>query len=168
MIDAPKMRRAILAGLAIALATAMHGTSATAQSLSIEEGALDWLTGTRQIVGANGVVSYETFITTPDGLVAGAAISPRDGGNVELFHFGENEEGVYGLSLTSTSRGLKEWVFVPLKSVEEGQIVFGNESWTFSISATPNGGTHNVSRTIVDGEVTVQEWHWELVRPSGE
>src|SRR5688572_10353553 len=92
---------------------------------------LTWLAGTRYI-DRNGTKSYETWTGPAAGLVSGSVASATGGGLVEFFRIGPNEQGVYGLMTANSNRGLSNWTFRPLKSLEPGKIVFADASGSFS------------------------------------
>ncbi len=121
---------------------------------------LGWLAGTRYI-DRDGVRSYETWTGVSGGLISGSVASATNGGLAEFFMVGPNEQGVYGLKTANTTRGLTNWTFRPIKSIEPGKIVFADATGSFSIEATPDGGIHNIALRVVDGKETKSgEWFW--------
>ena len=121
---------------------------------------LGWLAGTRYIE-RNGVKSYETWTGVSGGLISGSVASATNGGLAEFFMVGPNEQGVYGLKTANTTKGLTNWSFRPVKSIEPGKIVFADATGSFSIEATPDGGIHNIAMRVVDGKETKSgEWFW--------
>lgn len=121
---------------------------------------LGWLAGTRYIE-RDGVKSHETWTGVSGGLISGSVASAVNGGLAEFFMVGPNEQGVYGLKTANTARGLTNWTFRPIKSIEPGKIVFADATGSFSIEATPDGGIHNIAMRVADGKKTKSgEWFW--------
>jgi hypothetical protein len=155
------MRNLLKAGLFTAVLFAVPG-HAGAQDAAPDISSLTWLHGTRYIERADGSRAYETWIGPAAGLMSGAVVSSSGGGLVEYFRIGPNEDGVIGLSVANSTRGLTNWRFSPLLSLEPGKVVFGEPDGSrgFSIESTPDGGIHNVSTTVTNGETSMQEWYW--------
>jgi hypothetical protein len=121
---------------------------------------LTWLAGTRYIE-RNGSRSYETWTGPSGGLISGSVASATGGGLVEYFRIGPNEDGVYGLMTANSTRGLTDWSFRPMKSLEAGRIVFADDKGSFSIESTPDGGIHNIATRVENGqERQTGEWFW--------
>jgi hypothetical protein len=124
---------------------------------------LTWLAGTRYIE-RDGVKSYETWTGPSGGFVSGSVASATGGGIVEFFMVGPNDKGVYGLSTARNTTGFT-WSFRPIKTLAPGKIVFADETGSFSIEATPDGGIHNIATKITNGkEEKSGEWFWLPVK----
>ncbi len=123
---------------------------------------LTWLAGTRHIEREDGSIAYETWTGPAGGVVSGAVAANLGGGFIEYFRIMRNDDGVYGLFTANTREGLDKWKFRPLAELKEGRIVFADESGSFSIEATPDGGIHNIARRKVDGKMEkAGEWFWK-------
>lgn len=121
---------------------------------------LTWLAGTRY-VERDGVKSYETWTGPSGGYISGSVASATGGGLVEFFMVGPNDKGVYGLSSARTTTGFDTWSFRPIRSLAPGKIVFADETGSFSIEATPDGGIHNIATRVTNGkEEKSGEWFW--------
>lgn len=121
---------------------------------------LGWLAGTRYI-DRSGTKSYETWTGISGGLISGAVASASGGGLAEFFVIGPNEQGVYGLKVANTTKGLTNWTFRPIVLLEPNKIKFADGTGSFSIESTPDGGIHNVATKIVDGKESQSgEWFW--------
>jgi hypothetical protein len=81
---------------------------------------LGWLAGTRYI-DRSGTKSYETWTGISGGLISGAVASASGGGLAEFFVIGPNEQGVYGLKVANTTKGLTNWTFRPIVLLEAEQ-----------------------------------------------
>ncbi len=156
------------AGAAPALAQATTTSApAVAQKASPPAGfeKLGWLAGTRYIDRGNGVKSYETWTGISAGLITGAVASATNGGLAEFFVIGPNEEGVYGMKVANTTKGLTNWTFRPMVLLEPNKIKFADATGSFSIESTPDGGIHNIATRIVDGKESQSgEWFWLPVK----
>ena len=125
---------------------------------------LGWLAGTRYI-DRSGTKSYETWTGISGGLISGAVASASGGGLAEFFVIGPNEQGVYGLKVANTTKGLTNWTFRPIVLLEANKIKFADGTGSFSIESTPDGGIHNVATKIVDGKESQSgEWFWLPVK----
>ena len=121
---------------------------------------LGWLAGTRYI-DRSGTKSYETWTGISGGLISGAVASASNGGLAEFFVIGPNEQGVYGLKVANTTKGLTNWTFRPIVLLEPKKIKFADATGSFSIESTPDGGIHNIATRIADGKETQSgEWFW--------
>ena len=122
---------------------------------------LGWLAGTRYIDRGAGVRSYETWTGPSGGYVSGAVASASGGGLAEFFVIGPNDQGVYGLKVANTTKGLTNWTFRPIVILEPGKIKFADNTGSFSIESTPDGGIHNIATKIESGKETqTGEWFW--------
>ncbi len=164
------MKRIAIALLVSALATGALAPSlgqtpaptAPAPKAQPPEGfaTLTWLAGTRYIE-RDGVKSYETWTGPSGGYISGAVASATGGGLVEFFMVGPNDKGEYGMSSARTTTGFATWTFRPIRTVAPGKIVFADETGSFSIEATPDGGIHNIATRITNGkEEKSGEWFW--------
>lgn len=152
----------VLAGSMAAPALAQTPTTAPATKATPPKGfdTLGWLAGTRYI-DRNGTKSYETWTGPSGGYVSGAVASASGGGLAEFFVIGPNEQGVYGLKVANTNKGLTNWSFRPITVLEKGKIKFADGTGSFSIESTPDGGIHNIATRIENGKETqTGEWFW--------
>jgi len=140
-----------------------------AESTEIDLNSLTWLAGTRYIAKEDGSKSYETWTGPSGNRVSGSVAAAINGGFVEFFWIGPNEQGVFGLHTSNSGVGLNNWTFLPIKSLQPGRIVFGlaDGSRDFSIESVANGAIHNVSTRIVDGKTVKQEWLWLALTNKG-
>lgn len=126
---------------------------------------LTWLPGTRYIDRADGTRSYETWTGLSGGYIAGAVATPSNGGMAEFFMIGPNEQGVYGMKVTNTMKGITNWAFRPITVLEDKKIKFSDGAATFSIEETPNGGIRTAAGKIENGKETqTGEWFWKAMR----
>jgi hypothetical protein len=167
-----KLACAVLSSLVFAAAAAPALAQTTTPATTPAKAAppkgfdsLGWLAGTRYIDRGNGVKSYETWTGPAGGYVSGAVASPSNGGLAEFFVIGPNDQGVYGLKVANTTKGLTNWTFRPIVILEPGKIKFADATGSFSIEHTPDGGIHNIATKIENGKETqTGEWFWLPVK----
>ena len=156
-----------LATIGSMTAHSLAQTPTAAKKAALPEGLdkLGWLAGTRYIDRPDGTRSYETWTGLSGGYISGAVATASNGGMAEFFVIGPNEQGVYGMRVTNTVKGLTNWSFRPITVLEPKKIKFSDGANSFSIEETANGGIRTAAAKIENGKETqTGEWFWKAMK----